>query len=258
MKDGPNIVGIAALIGDHARAEVLTALMADRALTATELAVVAGVTKQTISAHLAKLLDAGLLAAERQGRHRYFRLADRDVAQLLESLMGVAFRTGALRHRLSPREPALRQARVCYDHLAGELGVAIHERLLARRAFAPARDGLVLTATGHRLLQQLGIDTAALALQRRKYCHACLDWSERRHHLAGAVGAALLARMIELGWIRRGKGSRVVAVAAHGHVALQHWIGALTAEPAERRASTTPPPRNRLRQRTPLTRASGA
>lgn len=175
MKDGPNIVGIAALIGDHARAEVLTALMADRAMTATELATVAGVTKQTISAHLAKLLDAGLLAAERQGRHRYFRLADRDVAQLLESLMGVAFRTGALRHRLSPREPALRQARVCYDHLAGELGVSIHERLLARRALAQTDGGLLLTAAGHRLLQQLGIDTAALALLRRKCCHACLD-----------------------------------------------------------------------------------
>jgi DNA-binding transcriptional ArsR family regulator len=256
MKDGPNIVGIAALIGDHARAEVLTALMADRALTATELAAVAGVTKQTISAHLAKLLDAGLLAAERQGRHRYFRLADRDVAQLLESLMGVAFRTGALRHRLSPREPALRQARVCYDHLAGELGVAIHERLLARCALAAASDGLVLTAAGHRLLQQLGIDTAALALQRRRFCHACLDWSERRHHLAGAVGAALLARMIELGWIRRGKGSRVVVVTAHGRPALQHWIGALKAEPAERGASIIPP--NHLRQRTPVTRASGA
>jgi DNA-binding transcriptional ArsR family regulator len=255
MKDGPNIVGIAALIGDHARAEVLTALMADRALTATELAAVAGVTKQTISAHLAKLLDAGLLAAERQGRHRYFRLADRDVAQLLESLMGVAFRTGALRHRLSPREPALRQARVCYDHLAGELGVAIHERLLARRALAPSSDGLVLTAHGHRLLRQLGIDTAALALQRRKFCQACLDWSERRHHLAGAVGAALLARMIELGWLRRGKGSRVVLVAAHGRLALQHWIGALTAEPAERGA---PIPRNHRRQRTLATRASGA
>jgi DNA-binding transcriptional ArsR family regulator len=257
MKDGPNIVGIAALIGDHARAEVLTALMADRALTATELAAVAGVTKQTISAHLAQLLDAGLLAAERQGRHRYFRLADRDVAQLLESLMGVAFRTGALRHRLSPREPALRQARVCYDHLAGELGVAIHERLLARRALVPESDGLVLTAHGHRLLRQVGIDTAALALQRRKFCQACLDWSERRHHLAGAVGAALLARMIDLGWIRRGKGSRVVVVAAHGRLALQHWIGALAAEPAERGPSAVPTPRNHLRQRTPVTRPYG-
>ena len=256
MKDGPNIVGIAALIGDHARAEVLTALMADRALTATELAAVAGVTKQTISAHLAKLLDAGLVVAERQGRHRYFRLADRDVAQLLESLMGVAFRTGALRHRLSPREPALRQARVCYDHLAGELGVSIHERLLARRALAPAGDGLVLTATGHQLLQQLGIDTATLALQRRKFCHACMDWSERRHHLAGAVGAALLSRMIDLGWIRRAKDSRIVVVAAHGRLALRHWIGA-PAEPAENGAPDVSPPFKLPRQRVSARREPG-
>jgi len=120
MKDGPHIARIAALIGDSARAEVLTALMADRALTATELADIAGVTKQTISAHLAKLLDAGLIAVESQGRHRYFRLADRDVAHLLESLMNVAFRAGAVRLRASPREPALRRARMCYDHLAGE------------------------------------------------------------------------------------------------------------------------------------------
>ena len=115
MKDGPHIARIAALIGDSARAEVLTALMADRALTATELADIAGVTKQTISAHLAKLLDAGLIAVESQGRHRYFRLADRDVAHLLESLMNVAFRAGAVRLRASPREPALRRARMCYD-----------------------------------------------------------------------------------------------------------------------------------------------
>jgi DNA-binding transcriptional ArsR family regulator len=134
MKDGPNIVGIAALIGDHARAAVLTVLLADRALTATELAAVAGVTKQTISAHLSKLADAGLVEVEAQGRHRYFRLADQDVAHLLESLMGVAFRTGAVRTIASPREPALRRARVCYDHLAGEIGVGIYENLLRQRA----------------------------------------------------------------------------------------------------------------------------
>src|SRR5688572_23142242 len=109
MKDGPNIVRIAALLGDRARADALTALMAGRALTATELAGAAGVTKQTMSAHLAKLLDAGLVAVDPQGRHRYYRLADRDVAHLLESLMGVAFRTGAVRLRSSPREPALRK-----------------------------------------------------------------------------------------------------------------------------------------------------
>src|SRR6202049_5281172 len=123
MKDGPNIARVASLLGDPARAEVLNALMTHRALTATELAVIAGVTKQTMSAHLSKLLDASLVAVDQQGRHRYFRLADEDVAGLLESLMGVAFRTGAVRLLSSPREPALRTARVCYDHLAGELGV---------------------------------------------------------------------------------------------------------------------------------------
>src|SRR5512147_379530 len=150
MSDGPNIARIAALIGDPARAEVLTALMADRALTATELAGIAGVTKQTISAHLAKLLDAGLIAVEHQGRHRYFRLADPDVAGLLESLMGVAFRTGAVRLRSSPREPALRKARICYDHLAGELGVQAYESLLAQRLLGQGEGGLRLTAAGAR------------------------------------------------------------------------------------------------------------
>src|SRR5437763_1661429 len=133
MKDGPNIVGIAGLIGDRARAEILTALMTGQALTATELAGVADVTKQTVSAHLTKLCDAKLVDVQNQGRHRYFRLADRDVAQLLESLMGVAYRAGALRVHSSPREPALRKASVCYDHIAGELGVLIYESLERRR-----------------------------------------------------------------------------------------------------------------------------
>jgi DNA-binding transcriptional ArsR family regulator len=221
MKDGPNIVGIAALIGDHARAEVLTALLADRALTATELADIAGVTKQTISAHLAKLRDAGLIAMESQGRHRYFRLAGADVAHLLESLMGVAFRTGAVRLRASPREPALRKSRVCYDHLAGEMGVLVHESLLRRRALVSRADSLNLTATGRRLFRELGIDADALAAKRRIVCRACLDWSERRHHLAGALGAALLVRIFELGWAKRDRDSRVVAFSAKGEKALR-------------------------------------
>ena len=225
MKDGPNIVGIAALIGDHARAEVLTALLADRALTATELADVAGVTKQTISAHLAKLRDAGLIAMTSQGRHRYFRLADADVAHLLESLMGVAFRTGALRLRASPREPALRKSRICYDHLAGELGVLVHENLLRRRALVTRADGLGLTATGRQLFSTLGIDAGALATTRRTFCRACLDWSERRHHLAGALGAALLARIFELGWAKRDRDSRVIAFSAPGETALRELFG---------------------------------
>ena len=225
MKDGPNIVGIAALIGDRARAEVLTALLADRALTATELADLAGVTKQTISAHLAKLVEAKLVAVESQGRHRYFRLADRDVAQLLESLMGVAFRTGALRARASPREPALRKARVCYDHLAGDVGVRIYESLLKRRALVSRASGLDLTPAGRRLFQELSIDTDALSRQKRAFCRACLDWSERRHHLAGALGAALLARFDHLGWTKRAKSSRIVLVTPNGSRALHETFG---------------------------------
>lgn len=229
MKDGPNIVRIAALIGDHARAEILTALMTGQALTATELTGVAGVTKQTASAHLAKLLEARLLAVEIQGRHRYFRLADRDVAQLLESLMGVAYRAGAVRLRSSPREPALRKARVCYDHLAGELGVLVFESLEQRRLLRRRGAETELTGRGQKFCADIGIDLDALAQQRRPLCRACLDWSVRRHHLAGAVGAAVLSRCLEFGWARREKSSRVVSFSAAGEKALRARFGVQTA-----------------------------
>jgi DNA-binding transcriptional ArsR family regulator len=221
VKDGPNIVRIAALIGDHARAEILTALMAGAALTATELAGVANLTKQTISSHLAKLLDARLIAVERQGRHRYFRLADRDVAHLLESLMGVAYRTGAVRVRSSPREPALRKARVCYDHLAGELGVLALDSLEQRRYVRRDVRGLTFTRAGKQFFGEIGIDVETLGVQRRRLSRSCLDWSVRRHHLAGAAGAALLNRCYELGWAQRAKNSRVVAFSPAGERAFR-------------------------------------
>ena len=216
MKDGPNIARIASLLGDPARADALTALLADRALTATELSAVAGVTKQTMSAHLAKLLDARLLAVDQQGRHRYFRLAAADVAHLLESLMGVAFRTGAVRLLASPREPALRMARICYDHLAGELGVKGFEALLHAKVFARTPGGIRLTAWGAEWFAKVGVDTAAAAHQRRTLCRPCMDWSERRQHLAGALGSALLSRVCDLGWAKRDAGSRVIRFTPRG------------------------------------------
>jgi len=225
MRDGPNITNIAAMIGDHARAEVLTVLMSGMALTATELADAAGVTRQTISAHLAKLQDAGMLSVESQGRHRYFRIADAEVAQLLESLMGVAFGTGAVRVRSSPREPALRKARVCYDHLAGELGVLVYESLAQRGAFALGADGIALTLVGQDLVRALGIDTEQLPASRRPFCRTCLDWSERRHHLAGQLGTLLLDRFQQLGWARRVPDSRVLAFTPDGETALRAWLG---------------------------------
>lgn len=220
MTDGPNIVRIAALIGDNARAEVLSALMSGGALTATELANVAGVTKQTISFHLAKLLDAGLLKVDRQGRHRYFRLAGPEIAQVLESLMGMALRSEGLRPRTGPREPALRRARICYDHLAGELGVRVYDEMLGQGVFEIRQEGLWLTEHGRAWYHRLGIDTDAVASSKRSFCRACLDWSERRHHLAGALGAALLIRIQELGWAKRAMDSRAIIFSVEGEASL--------------------------------------
>ncbi|MCW5658284.1 MAG: winged helix-turn-helix transcriptional regulator [Burkholderiaceae bacterium] len=239
MREGPHVSGIAALVGEPARAEMLTALMADHALTATELATVAGIGKATASAHLAKLVNARLLAVHTQGRHRYFRLADRDVAQLLESLMGVAFRTGALRLKSSPREPALRHARMCYDHLAGALGVQAFEVLMAQRCFKSDAPGLHITPAGIAWFTRFGVDANAVTSQRRLMCKACLDWSERRHHLAGAWGAALLQRLFDLGWAWRVPGTRIVQFTPPGERAFQHTF-ALPA--AADRAAAQPVP----------------
>jgi DNA-binding transcriptional ArsR family regulator len=220
MHDGPTFTAIAALIGDHARAQMLTTLMDGEALTATELAQVAGVTCPTASAHLAKLVDAQLLDVEQQGRHRYFRLAGPEIAGLLESLMNVAVCTGARRVRPGPREPALRKARVCYDHLAGELGVRIYDSLVARRLLRKTGAVIALDDSGRRFFDDLGIDADTLAHARRPLCRACLDWSMRRHHLAGALGAALLQHCLDLRWARRARDSRAVHFTPAGEQAL--------------------------------------
>ena len=164
-------------------------------------------------------------AVEAQGRHRYFRLSNRDVTHLLESLMGVAYRVGAVRVRSSPREPALRKARVCYDHLAGELGVLVYDSLEERHYLRKGSEGPELTARGRGFCLGLGIDLEALQRQRRPLCRACLDWSVRRHHLAGSVGAALLERCLDAGWARRAKGSRVVTFSPAGERALRAQFG---------------------------------
>jgi len=216
MKDGPNISGIAALIGDRARSEILTALLGGQALTATELAGVADVTKQTASVHLSRLVEARLVSVEKQGRHRYFRLADDDVAQLLESLLGVAYRTGALRLKSSPRDPDLRKARVCYDHLAGDMGVLAFDAFKKRRWIAHDETGLTLSRAGAEFCRGMGIDIGAAGPSRRPMCRLCLDWSARRHHLAGQVGAQLLERCYALGWARRRRGTRIVDFTPRG------------------------------------------
>lgn len=224
MTDGSSMVAAATLIGDHARAKMLTALMGGRALTATELAGAAGITKQTGSTHLRKLLDARFVAMEAHGRHRYFRIADEEVAHLLEDLMSFSLRADTRTHTVGPKDPALRKARVCYDHLAGELGVLLYASLLRRHAFDFDGATVSLSAEGERLIDDFGIDARAVRNQKRALCRVCMDWSERRHHLAGAVGAALLARVIELGWAFRDKSSRAIRFRTSGERAFRRYF----------------------------------
>lgn len=216
MKEGPDIAQIGALIGDPARANMLAALTGGKALTATELAAVGGITLQTASAHLAKLEAGGLLLPRKQGRHRYFTLADETVARLIESMMGFAASRGHLRHQPGPKEPALRKARICYDHLAGDYGVRMLDSLVARGAIDAVGDALALTAKGEETFQCIGIDVADLKASRRPLCRSCLDWSERRAHLAGSLGKALLASFFDRGWARRTAGSRSVIFSPDG------------------------------------------
>jgi DNA-binding transcriptional ArsR family regulator len=220
---------VAALVGDPARSNMLTALMTGRALTASELAHEAGVTPQTASSHLSKLEIGGLIEQEKQGRHRYYRLADPDVAGVLEGLEGLAARAGHMRVRTGPKDPALRRARVCYDHLAGDLGVQMLDSMKEQRLLRQRKDTIELTAEGGRFLTSaLQISAEALVHPRRPLCKACLDWSERRHHLAGTLGAALLTRFTELKWAARDAtpGSRVVNFTRTGEKRFAALFGA--------------------------------
>jgi len=216
MAEGPDIARIASLIGDPARANILLALMGGRALTATELAAAAGVTVQTASSHLSKLEAGGLIRPRSQGRHRYFSFADATVGPMIESLMGFAASRGHLRHRTGPREPELRKARVCYDHLAGDYGVRMLESLRASGAIDGDDDHPQLTEAGEERLASLGIDVGELKVSRRPLCRACLDWSERRVHLAGSVGKALLDHLVDRGHAHRIPGSRVIEFTPEG------------------------------------------
>jgi DNA-binding transcriptional ArsR family regulator len=220
----------AALMGDPARAAMLIALMDGRALTAGELARAAGVAPQTASGHLARMGEAGLLAVARQGRHRYHRLASAEVAAAVESLMRLAAASApAVRPvRTGPADAALRLARTCYDHLAGRLGTAIADALQARGALVMDEDAGALTPAGASLLAAAGIELGAAPTRGGRAavpCRPCLDWSERRFHVAGRVGAAICAHGFAAGWIRRIEGTRAVAITPAGRLAFADRLG---------------------------------
>jgi DNA-binding transcriptional ArsR family regulator len=216
MKEGPDIAHIAALIGDPARANLLTALMSGKALTVSELAEEAGVTVQTASSHLLKLDHGGLLRPRKQGRHKYFSLASDEVAHVLEGLMGLAAGSGFLRKRTGPKDAALREARVCYNHLAGDMGTRMFDSMIAQGHLLIEGEDLNLTQAGAVFVAELDIDVSTLRTGRAALCKECLDWSERRSHLAGSLGRALLARFEALSWAQRDKATRIVTFSRTG------------------------------------------
>jgi hypothetical protein len=200
---------------------MLIALMDGRALTATELAGLGGITRQTASSHLARLVDGEVLVVEAQGRHRYFRLAGPHVASMLEALM-VFSSDAAPPLRTGPRDPALRKARICYDHLAGEMGVRLFDRMQADRWLA---DDLAVTGRGRDKLAEIGLDLETLRPSNRPLCRACLDWSQRRQHLAGRLGKSILDHMLAQSWARRLPGSRVISFSPEGERLFNGWLG---------------------------------
>jgi len=226
MVAAANMVEVAALVGDTARATILAALMGGQALTGSELAFLARISRPTASEHLAKLVDARLIAVTKKRRFCYYRIASPLVAGMLESIKAVAAIEAPPRYQpRSARDDALRFARTCYDHLAGRLGVAIADALVANGYAVLTEEGGEVTDAGARFLIGFGADLASKSQSRRIFCRPCLDWSERRYHLAGLVGAEICRRCLELGWLVRERDSRAVLVTAAGRTGLCDAFG---------------------------------
>jgi DNA-binding transcriptional ArsR family regulator len=224
MSNAPQMAEVAALVGDPARANILCALLGGRALTATELAYAAGVTPQTTSGHLGKLTAARLLIQMKQGRHRYYRLAGAHVGQMLEGIMNVALEGPPRFQPKSPAEDKLRHARTCYDHIAGQLGVGLAERLTACEHVILGDEAGEVTAAGAEFFGKLGVDLSGAQAKRRVFCRPCLDWTERRPHIGGAVGAALAKRCFELKWIERVRDGRALTITPAGRRGLMEYF----------------------------------
>jgi len=221
-----NIATPAALIGDPARAAMLQALLDGRSMPATQLAWAAGVTPQSASNHLGKLADGGLVTVTQQGRHRYYRLAGPEVAQALEALARVLPVPKPFDPPLSPKARRLREARTCYDHLAGRLGVALADAFEREGLMEPdGPDRLRLTPKGEARLAALGVDLAAVKPAPRGKLRPCIDWTERRRHLAGPLAARLLERLFALGWIERGREGRSAVLTPAGREGLRKTFG---------------------------------
>jgi len=225
MRTYPDLAAVATLIADPARASILSALLGDIALPAGELARLAKITPQTASAHLAKLVKGNLLSVTAVGRHRYFRLKDKGVAQGLESFALLARPAHVTSLNDSLERKAIQRARTCYDHLAGALGVGLTQAFIDNRFIQHHSEAYEVTRSGETWFNSFGIDCLELEQKRRTFARSCLDWSERKPHMAGALGAAVLRRLLELKWILRLRSSRTVKVTELGCQHLQNEFG---------------------------------
>jgi len=221
----PDVAATAALIGEPSRAAILMALSDGRALPAGELARYARVSPQTASAHLDRLFKGKLISVEVQGRHHYYRLRDERVAHLLERLSAIAPPAPAFTSIQRREAQTLRFARTCYGHLAGRLGVRVTESIRIAGFLAEDAEAFTVTASGDEWFRRMGIDLDALRGTRRPLCRRCLDWSERRHHLAGSLGVALAKRFFDLNWIARVRQGRALRVTVRGYAALRDELG---------------------------------
>ncbi|MGG6311388.1 ArsR/SmtB family transcription factor [Paenibacillus macerans] len=212
---------VASLIGDSSRSAILTVMLDGRYHAAGELAQMAGIQPQTASFHLAKLTEAGLVVVEKQGRHRYYGIGNPEVAQVMESLLSIAPPAAIKSLRQANEDQALRYARTCYDHLAGTLGVRLTHCLVRDGMLREGTARFEVTEKGTAFFERFGIDLLQVLRKRRSFSHKCLDWSERRHHLAGSLGNALLERLIELGWVERLPHNRAVRITAKGQAGLK-------------------------------------
>jgi DNA-binding transcriptional ArsR family regulator len=220
MPGDAHVAAVAAVLADPTRAAIVMALLDGRAWAAGELARAGRVSPSAASNHLTKLAECNLVRVERQGRHRYYSLADPDLAQAVETLAALAPAAPVRSLRDSEAAKAVRAARMCYRHLAGALGVALSQALVERAALATVDGGYLVTAEGECWLEQLGVESAALQKRGQIFAPSHIDWSERRHHVGGVLGAALAQRFFDLGWMRRVPSSRAVRLTATGREAV--------------------------------------
>jgi len=220
-----DIASVAALLSDTTRVAMLLALSDGRALPAGELARHARVSASTASEHLSRMADQRWLSIEKNGRHRYYRLIEPKVARAIEALAVVAPATAVRSFTQSESVAAVRAARTCYDHIAGQLGVAVTEALMKSGALDDAGDGYSVTCGGSEILGRLDLDLEAVHGRKRRFAPRCLDWSERRFHMAGALGAALTRRYFDLGWLARRPASRAVRLTDAGREGFHAWLG---------------------------------